>query len=59
MIYWNGPTLAKSKPLIARALDRKFGGRRNWHFKTGSNKFAISKVVDRKLKESSTLSFLE
>ena len=54
MIDWNGPTLAKSKPLIARALDRN-----NWHFKTGSNKFAISKVVDRKLKESSALSFLE
>ena len=56
---WNGPTLAKSKPLIARVLDRKYGARKNWHFKTGSNKFAISKVLDRKLWESSALSFLE
>lgn len=58
-IDWNGPNLTKARPLIERALDRHFGSRKKWHFKTGNSKYFTSKVVDRKMKESSRLSFME
>ena len=57
-IDWNGPVVARADSLLARSLDRKFGSRKRWNFKTGSSKFYTSQVVDRKKGESSRLSFL-
>ena len=47
MLDWNGPTVPKSQAFIEKLLDRHFGGRTNWKFKTGSSKFFVSLVVDR------------
>ena len=57
-IDWNGPVVAKADHLLNTSLDRKFGSRRRWHFKTGSTRFYTSEVVDRKKTEVSRLSFL-
>ncbi len=38
MIHWNGPPLHAADDLLESALDRHFGGKKNWHFKTRSNK---------------------
>ena len=38
MIHWNGPPVNKANGLLEAALDRHFGGRRNWHFITRQNK---------------------
>lgn len=57
-IDWNGPVVAKADHLLSTSLDRKFGSRRRWHFKTGSTRFYTSEVVDRKKTEVSRLSFL-
>ena len=57
-IDWNGPVVAKADHLLNTSLDRKFGSRRHWHFKTGSTRFYTSEVVDRKKTEVSRLSFL-
>ena len=58
-VDWNGPNLPKAGPILEKALDRHFGSRKNWRFKTGSSKFITSKVVDRITRESSRLAFLE
>ena len=38
MIHWNGPPVNKANSLLEAALDRHFGGKRNWHFITRQNK---------------------
>ena len=58
MIDWNGPPVSKADNIIKEALDLHFRGRTKWHFKVTSSKFAVSEVVDRKLKEPSKLSFV-
>ena len=58
MIDWNGPPVSKADNIIKEALDLHFSGRNKWHFKVTSSKFAVSEVVDRKLKEPSKLSFV-
>ena len=58
MIDWNGPPVSKADNIIKEALDLHFSGRKKWHFKVTSSKFAVSEVVDRKLKEPSKLSFV-
>ena len=40
------------------SLDRKFGSRKQWNFKSGETKFFSSKVVDRKRAEVSRLAFM-
>ena len=57
-IDWNGPVLSRADHILSASLDRWFGSRGRWHFKTGSNKFYTSEVVDRKKSEISRLSFL-
>ena len=57
-IDWNGPVVSKSDHLLEEALDRKFGSRKKWSFKSGDSKFYTSKVVDRKKCETSRLSFM-
>lgn len=59
MIDWNGPNVTKAHSFVEKALDRHFGSRKQWRFKTGSSKFLISKVVDRVKSTPSRLSFLE
>ena len=54
--FWTGWKIS-DHPLIA-FLDSWFGSRGRWHFKTGSNKFYTSEMVDRKKYEVSRLSFL-
>ena len=58
-IDWNGPVLSRADYLLARSVDRKFGGRRKWNFKSEESKFYTSAVVDRKKCEQSRLSFLD
>ena len=48
-IDWNGPVISRADTLLSVSLDRKFGSRKRWHFKTGSSTFYTSKVVNRKL----------
>ena len=55
-IDWNGPVVSKADNVLARSLDRKFGSRKKWNFKSGNTKFYTSAVVDRKRVESSHLS---
>ena len=57
-IDWNGPVLSRADSLLEMSLDRKFGSRKQWNFKSGESKFYTSKVVDRKKAETSRLSFL-
>ena len=57
-IDWNGPVLSRAALLLSASLDRWFGSRQRWHFKTGSDTFYTSEVVDRKKSEVSRLSFL-
>ena len=59
IVDWNGPKPSKAQDFIRRALDRHFGGRKNWRFRTGSSKYFVSKVVDRVNSEPSRLTFLE
>ncbi len=59
LVDWNGPNLVKAGPFIEKSLDRHFGSRKKWNFKTGSSKFFISKVVDRINHQPSKLSFME
>ena len=56
-IDWNGPGVSKADNVLARSLDRKFGSRNKWNFKSGNTKFYTSAVVDKKRVESSRLSF--
>ena len=52
-IDWNGPVVSKADNILARSLDRKFGSRKKWNFKSGNTKFYTSAVVDRKKVEPS------
>ena len=56
---WNGPVVSKANNVLVRSLDRKFGSRKKWNFKSGNTKFYNSAVFDRKRVESSRLSLLE
>ena len=40
-IDWNGPVVSKTDNVLARSLDRKFGSRKKWNFKTGNTKYYI------------------
>ena len=42
-IDWNGPVVSRADPLLSVSLDRGFGSRKHWNFKTGSSKFYTSK----------------
>ena len=57
-IDWNGPVLSRADHHLSSSLDRKFGSRKLWHFKTGSSKYYASEVVERKKSDISRLSFL-
>ena len=57
-IDWNGPVVSRADSLLSVSLDRRFGSRKCWNFKTGSSKSYTSQVVDRKKSEHSRLSFL-
>ena len=59
MLDWNGPTVPKSQSFIEKSLDRHFGSRKNWRFKSGSSKYFVSQVVDRVSSQPSRLSFME
>lgn len=59
LIDWNGPNVSKSQAFVERSLDRHFGSRKNWRFKSGSSKFFVSKVVDRISSEPSRLTLME
>ena len=59
MIDWNGPNLSKAEALLINSLDRHFGSRKKWHFKTGSTKYFISRVVYDINKQTSRICFLE
>jgi hypothetical protein len=56
---WNGPVVSNANNVLARSLDRKFGSRKKWNFKSGNTKFYTLAVDDRKRVESSRLSILE
>ena len=56
MLDWNGPNVKKSQSFVEKSMDRYFGSRRNWRFKSGSSKFFVSKVVERITTEPSRLS---
>ena len=45
-IDWTCSTLFKAKGFIERSLERHFGSRKKWNFKTGLTKYFISQVVD-------------
>ena len=47
-IDWNDPVVSRVDQLLSASLDSWFGSRGRWHFKTGTNKFYTSEVVDRK-----------
>ena len=47
-IDWIGPVVSRADHLLSASLDSWFGSRGRWHFKTGTNKFYTSEVVDRK-----------
>ena len=51
MIHWNGPPINRANDLLESALDRHFGGRRNWHFITRQNK-PESTVISRLKRET-------
>ena len=51
MIDWNGPPVSKADNIIKEALDLHFSGRKKWHFRVTSSKFAVSE-------EPSKLSFV-
>ena len=57
-IDWNGPVVSRSEKILEESLDRKFGSRKQWNFKSGETKFFSSKVVDRKRAEVSRLAFM-
>ena len=57
-ITWNGPVVSRADHLIRASLDRWFGSRGRWHFKTGTSKFYTSAVVFRKKSEVSRMYFL-
>ena len=59
IIDWNCPTLFKTKGFIEQSLDRHFGSRKKWNFKTGSTKYFTSQVVDRINAKPSPLCFME
>ena len=52
-------TLFKAKVFIKQSLDRHFGSRKKWNFKTGSTKQFTSQVVDRINAKPSPLCFME
>ena len=47
-IDWNGPVVSEADNVLARSLDKKFGSRKKWNFKSSNTKFYTSAVVDRK-----------
>ena len=59
LIDWNGPNLTRAQGFLEKSLDRHFGTRKQWRFKSGSSKFFVSKVVDRINNQPSRLSFME
>jgi hypothetical protein len=51
----NGPEIGEADKILAKALDRKFGDQRGWHFATRQNLFRTSgKTVDKILQKKST-----
>ena len=46
-IDWICTTLFKTKGFIERLLERHFGSKKKWNFKTGSTKYYTSQVVNR------------
>ena len=59
MIDWNGPGVHNADKIIEKSLDLCFNGRKNWRFKAAETKFIVSEVLDRQMKVSSKLSFLD
>ena len=57
-IDWNHPVVLKVDYLIRDPLNRWFGSRGRWHFKTGTSKLYTSEVVIRKNSEIFGLCFL-
>ena len=57
-IDWNGPVVSRADEILAKSLDRHFGSRKKWNFKSGESKFFSSNVIDRQKVEKSRLSFM-
>ena len=38
-VDWNGPVVSKTDNVLARSLDRKFGSRKKWNFKSCNTKY--------------------
>ena len=55
-IHWNGPPVHLAGSLGEASLDKKFGGRSNWHFVTKKGK-SESLVVTRLKKTVSPVPF--
>ena len=53
----NDLVVSNADHLFSTSFGRWFGSRGWWHFKTGTNKFYTSEVVDRKKSEVSRLYF--
>ena len=43
----NGPVISRADHLLSASLDRWFGSRGRWHFKTVTNKLYTSEVENR------------
>ena len=53
--FINFPVVSNADNILSRSLDRKFGSRKKWNFKSGDTKYYTSAVVDKKKLESSRL----
>ena len=53
----NKPVVSRADHLLSASLDRLFGSRGRWHFKTATNKLYTSEVVNTKKSEVSRLYF--
>jgi hypothetical protein len=59
-IHWNIPVSHKRREFLVACLNRRFDGNSDWHFVTnGISKFRVSEVVDRLMRDTSKLPFLE
>ena len=59
-MHWNIPVSYKRREFLVACLNRRFDGNSDWHFVTnGISKFRASEVIDRLMRDTSKLPFLE
>ena len=62
-IGYNGPDLAKADTMLKRAMNSYFKAHKQgkWHFTINPNRleYTVSKVVDKKMKNSSKMFFID